>query len=173
MSPSYAFFGKGEYPTHTEPGDFALVVTDRPQSLFIRAMIRGPYSHAAQIVGREGQIVEALSRGVVRSDLRDWKDAEFVVVSPDLSSEDRDDVVAHALWLAGEGWRYDWATFLGMSVFWGTGGRLMVSAGAKAAICSAVVADSQHAGGERFSEKIPHFYTPEDLRCHYGVPGRG
>ena len=167
---TFSAYGVGEYPEKTTPGDFILCGSGRHASRFIKLMTGGPYSHAAQIVGEDGELVEALAEGVVRSNVRDWQDTYFVVVSPALSEDDRADVVAHALWIAGEGWSYDWPTFAGMLVFWGTGGRLMVSAGAKSSICSAVVADCQHSGGERFPEKIPHFMHPEDLREHYGVP---
>jgi hypothetical protein len=165
----YALFAPGELPETTRGGDILLVRSDKLASRFIRLVDGGDFSHVATVVDGTGTIVEATARGVVRRHVSAWEDVLFAVVSPDLSEEDRADVVAHAEWVAGDGWSYDWVTFVGTALFWATGGRLMISGGAKAAICSAQAADNQHAGGERFEEAIPHFHTPRMIQEHYGV----
>lgn len=152
--------------------DLVYARSKRLASRSIRLVDGGDFSHVAVVVDEDGTVVEATRYGVVISNVytsESWRGVEWVCYSPALSDEDRADVVAQALWIAGEGWSYDWATFFGMGLFWATGGRLMVSGGAKASICSALAADCLHAGGERFPEAIPHFFTPRMLQRHYGV----
>lgn len=159
----------GELPATVRGGDFLLVHSPYLISRLIRLCTRSYFNHAAMVLDAEGGIAEALAEGIVRRNVAEWEDVLFAVVSPDLSEEDRRQVVEHAEWVVGEGWRYSWATILGMGLFWLTGGRLMLSSGAKAAICSAFVADCLHAGAIRFPEKIPDFLTPQDLAERFGV----
>ena len=170
MSVEVRYYRPGELPDTVRGGDFLLVRSPYLISRLIRLFTRSRFNHAAMLLNPTGDIAEALGKGVVRRSIAEWEDVTFVVVSPDLSEEDRAQVVSHAEWVVGEGWRYSWATIVGMGLFWATGGRLMLSGGAKSAICSALVADCLHAGAQRFPEKIPHFMTPEDLREHYRVP---
>lgn len=164
-----ALYRPGELPESVRGGDFLLVHSPYLISRCIRFFTRSYFNHAAILLNSSGDIAEALADGIKRRNVSEWEDVTFAVVSPDLSEEDRAQVVSHAEWVVGEGWRYSWATILGMGLFWASGGRLMLSGGAKSAICSALVADALHAGGVRFPEKIPHFYTPQDLAEQFGV----
>jgi hypothetical protein len=160
------WYAPGELPPPgtLRGGDLLFVRSDRPWSMPIRAMTRGPFSHVAVCADECGTVVEAIAEGVVRRNLSAWKDVTFAVYSsPNLSSEQRAQVARHAERLAGDGWEYDWATLFGMGVFWGTGGRVMVSSGAKTSICSGLAADCYHSAGVYFEERIPHFYTPNML----------
>ncbi len=162
----------GELPESVRGGDFLLVNSPYLISRFIRVCTGSSWNHAAFVLDSEGTILEALAKGVVIRNVSEWEDVLFAVVSPDYSKENRVDAVAHARWIGEEGWRYSWPTILGMGLFWLTGGRLMLSSGAKAAICSAVVGDCLHAGAERFPKKHPLFLDPDDLGERYGVPKR-
>ena len=165
-------FRAGELPPKgtLRPGDLLLVHGNYPISKFIRLCTGSYWNHVAVVLDEEGNITEALGRGIVRGDVAEWKHSVFAVVSPpELTDEQRIEIVEHALWVVGEGWEYGKATFVGMLVFWATRGKCMVSGGAKVAICSGHAADCYHAGGVKFPKKIPYFYTPEDIGERFGV----
>lgn len=162
-------YGPGELPNNVRGGDFLLVRSSMWISRFIRLMTRSKWSHAAMCLNSRGDIAEALDEGVVRRHISEWAPVTVAHVSPALSRTNRLDVVDHAHWIVKQGWAYDWATFFGMALFWLSAGKLMISGGAKSAICSGYVSDCLHAGGVRFEEKIPYFMTPQDLAEMYGV----
>jgi hypothetical protein len=156
--------GRLPAPGTLRGGDLLFVRSGRPWSYPIRALTRGPFSHVAVCVDAEGTVVEAVAEGVVRRDLAVWKDVLFAhYSSPNLADAQRAQVVRHAERLWADGWGYDWATLFGMGVFWGSGGRVMVSSGAKTSICSGLAADCYHSAGVYFPERIPHFETPNSL----------
>lgn len=151
-------------------GDLVFCWSNRPASIFIRTVTWGDFSHVALVLDEHGTVAEATASGILVRNISDWPDSvRYTVVSIPLSEEDREDVLRQARNIVDGGWSYDWATFFGVGVFWLTGGRLMVSSGAKAAICSAFCADCHHAGGHYYPEKIPHFMLPKDMQRHYGV----
>jgi hypothetical protein len=157
-------YGPGECPVMVSPGAVIVCRSAGPLSRLIRWASKGEWSHAAIVVEKEGDIVEASWNGVQEASIRDWKDVEFAVLMPDYLNEfQRNQAVSQALWILQEGWEYDYTTFFGMLLFWATRGKLMISGGAKVAICSGLVADCLHFGGIRFPRKIPYFHTPSDL----------
>lgn len=149
-------------------GDLVFARSPSLASRFIRLLDGGNFSHVAVAVDPEN-IVEATASGVVKRPLSEWPDdVQRVVYAPIMDEEDRQDVIRQANRIAADGWSYNWPTFIGMGLYWLTGGRLAVSAGAKAAICSALAADALHAGGEYF-EVHPLFMTPKMLQRHFGL----
>ena len=159
-------------PSDIRGGDFLLVHGSYPISRLIQICTGSRWNHAIMALDSSGNCAEALGNGIVKSRLETHEDRTFALVSPDYASlSDRQQAIDHAQWVVGEGWKYGYATFFGMLLFWLTGGDLMVSGGAKAAICSGFVADCLHAGAIRFPEKHPMFYTPADLGRRFSVEG--
>ena len=141
-------YPRGDYPVATTPGDF-LLVCDWTEN-FIGSLIRAGervwygntdfarWTHSAMIVGYQGELVEALAKGVERSNISKYADADFVVVHPlDVTPAQRALAVACAEAMVGE--TYGYVDYLGLvprAIFhW----NLSVHAG-NAPICSELVA---------------------------------
>ena len=111
-------YGPGENAASFTPGDFVLTHRHRPFagliSLAQRRRFRGAdapfahWSHAALIVGEDGDLVEAEALGVRRSPIAKYRTEEYHLVrlGPDFSSECRREAVAYAEGLVGQAFGY-------------------------------------------------------------------
>jgi len=88
----------GKAATDFKPGDFILTHAYHPVSRLLRLAqkVRGRerrysyWSHAAVIVDRDGSLVEAESRGVIRSPLTKYDSEEYHLVHLGSSADERD-----------------------------------------------------------------------------------
>ena len=166
---------QGEAATDFEPGDFILTHRHMPISRMIRLAqkIRGRerrysyWSHAAVIVDRDGSLVEAESKGVVRSPLSKYHPEEYHLVhlGDSAGERDRKQVVAFAESLVGQPFGYLDMISVGLSLF--TGAKLNISYESHL-MCSALVARALERTDAIFKDEPAHM-LPADLARHYGV----
>jgi uncharacterized protein YycO len=170
-----ARYGPGETATDFEPGDFILTHHHHPVSRMIRLAqkVRGRerkysyWSHAAVIVDRDGSLVEAESRGVVRSPLSKYDPAEYHVVHLGDTADERDrrQVVAFAESLVGQPFGFLDMFSVALSLF--TGAKVNVSYESHL-MCSALVGRALERTDAIFHDEPSHL-LPADLARHYGV----
>jgi uncharacterized protein YycO len=170
-------YGPGEVATKFKPGDFILTHHHHPVSRLIRLAqkVRGRerkysyWSHAAVIVAADGSLVEAESKGVVRSPLSKYAAEEYHLVDLGDSADDRDrkQVAAFAESLVGQPFGFLDMLSVGLSLF--TGAKVNVSY-ASHLMCSALVARALERSDAIFDDEPSHM-LPADLARHYGVEG--
>jgi uncharacterized protein YycO len=168
-------YGPGETATDFKPGDFILTHRHHPVSRMIRLAqkVRGRerkysyWSHAAVIVDRDGSLVEAESRGVVRSPLSKYEPAEYHVVHLGDSADDRDrqQVAAFAESMVGQPFGLLDLISVALSLF--TGAKVNVSYESHL-MCSALVARALERTDAIFHDEPSHM-LPADLARYYGV----
>lgn len=152
------------------PGDFILthrkVLASRlieiGQHLRYKESLYNHWSHCALIMNESGDLMEALTAGVTRTNLSRYKDVEYHIVRIDADERDRDQAVAFALHCEGES--YDWLTIgcIGASLL--TGGRIVFGIDGHM-ICSGLVARSLERTGIIFERDAARM-LPADL-AHY------
>jgi hypothetical protein len=130
------------------------------------------WNHAALVLDADGNLGEALSLGVVRTNISKYKGTDYYLVEADCSSEDRAQVLAfaNAVLDAPERTRYGWWTIASLAVSQLTGSRFVFGR-IGTAICSGFVAEAQVRTGAIFP-RPPAYMTPADLAAHYGVEHR-
>ncbi|MDQ6918717.1 MAG: hypothetical protein M3Z98_05085 [Candidatus Dormibacteraeota bacterium] len=165
----------GEAATRFKPGDFILTHRHHPVSRMIRLAqaVRGRdrkysyWSHAAVIVAEDGSLVEAETKGVVRSPLSKYEPAEYHLVDiGDTAGEcDRRQVAAFAESLVGQPFGFLDMLSVGLSLF--TGAKINVSYESHL-MCSALVARALERTDAIFRDEPSHM-LPADLARFYGV----
>ena len=168
-------YGPGESATEFEPGDFILTHRHTPVSRMLRLAqkIRGRerrysyWSHAAVLVDKVGSLVEAESKGVVRSPLSKYHTEEYHLVhlGDSAGERDREQVAAFAESLVGQPFGYLDMFSVGLSLF--TGAKVNVSYESHL-MCSALVARALERTDAIFNDEPAHM-MPADLARHYGV----
>lgn len=168
-------FGPGETATAFQPGDFLLTHRKHLISRLIRVAqkIRGRerrysyWSHAAVIVDQAGTLVEAETKGVVKSPLSKYQPAEYHLVSLGSSADgrDRQQVVAFAESVVGQPFGYLDMFSVGLSLL--TGAKLNVSYESHL-MCSALVARALERTSAIFDDEPAHM-LPADLARYYGA----
>lgn len=171
----------GEEATDFQAGDFVLTHGDAWTSKLIRfgqrLRIHGAdrrfthWNHAAILVSDEGALIEALGRGVSRTHLSKYREAEYHLVRIGASPQDRDQARAFADWAAGpgdgEGQRYGFLTIVSIAYTLLTGGRFTFAIDGQA-ICSGLVARAMERTGAIFN-RTPTHIMPADLAKYYEV----
>lgn len=147
------------------PGDF--IVCHRPG--LVSAIIRWGerirpggdprYSHAA-LIETPTTIIEALTRGTVRSELSEYRQIEYALVRTRLAPEDQAQAVAFAQSCLGD--TYGWLTILGIALRYLTPGRGLWFGQNGTEICSGEVAQAQCRGWANFTTN-PASLTPSEL----------
>jgi uncharacterized protein YycO len=165
----------GKAATDFEPGDFILTHRNHLVSRLIRLAqkIRGRekkysyWSHAAVIVERDGSLVEAETKGVVRSPLSKYELEEYHLVHLGRTADERDrkQVVAFAESLVGQPFGYLDLFSVGLSLL--TGAKVNVSYESHL-MCSALVARALERTDAIFPDE-PAYMLPADLARYYGV----
>jgi uncharacterized protein YycO len=168
-------YGPGEAATKFRPGDFILTHHHHPVSRMIRLAqkVRGRerrysyWSHAALIVDADGSLVEAESKGVVRSPLSKYAAQEYHLVDLGDSADDRDrkQAAAFAESLVGQPFGMLDMFSVALSLF--TGAKVNVSY-ASHLMCSALVARALERTDAIFDDEPTHM-LPADLARFYGV----
>gem|GEM_PF-546564 len=170
-------YGPGELASEYEPGDFILAHRNRPIagliSLGQKRRFRGAdavfahWSHCAQIVDKDGAIVEAEALGVVKSPISKYRAKEFHLVrlGSEFDPDDRRRAVDYASSQIGSSFGY--LALVGVSVYLLTGlpVRLMRRGHQ---ICSELVVRALQAGG-LLKDADPSLTLPADLAKSFKV----
>jgi uncharacterized protein YycO len=165
----------GKAATDFELGDFILTHAHHPVSRMLRLAqkVRGRerkysyWSHVAVIVDKDGSLVEAESRGVVRSPLSKYEATEYHLVHLGHTADQRDrkQVAIFAESLVGQPFGYLDMFSVGISLF--TGAKINVSY-ASHLMCSALVARALERTDAIFPDEPAHM-LPADLARYYGA----
>lgn len=191
---SVRLFAAGDSAAEFAPGDFILTHGDAWTSKMIRfgqrLRIHGEdrvythWNHTALIVDPNGDIIEALGRGVCRRNLKVYRPTEYKLVRLTASDSDREQEVRFARWAAGEvdstgnlipererrNVRYGFMTILSIGYSLLTGGKFSFSIAGQE-ICSGLVARCLERTGVIFGRKPPTHMMPADLAKYYKAPG--
>jgi hypothetical protein len=175
MTTTYKIYEAGQDPMKYVPGDFLLVSTTGILAKFIRLgqFLRyhgamKPFSHwnhAAMVIDEEGNIIEAVGRGVVVSHISEYKDVEYYYVSTKLNKQSRDQVSAASKSFIKD--KYGFVTIISIALELLTGIKIQFNS-SNSMICSAVVAQSLWAGGVIF-DRNPYQMMPADLAAAYDI----
>lgn len=169
-------FGPGQSPSDLVPGDFILAhrhhLIARLISLAEKRRFKGadaPFAHwsHAAVVAESGTVIEAESRGVVRSPIAKYRDDEYHLVrlEGELDAAARDRVVGYAGGHIGDAFGY--ADLLGTSVYLLTGVPLRMVR-KQHEICSALVVHALQQGG-LLDDLDPALTLPADLAKRFQV----
>jgi hypothetical protein len=159
------------------PGDFILVHgtswRSRVVTAYERFRFRGieerhwaHWSHSALVVGSNGLIVEAGTKGVVLQDVRKYDGVDCQYVAIGATPAGRRAAVGFARSRVGRGYSRAAIARLGASVL--TAGRIGPRPEDKD-LCGGLVAASLGQAGEVF-DRPPGLMLPADLARHYAVP---
>jgi uncharacterized protein YycO len=171
-------FGLGEEAVAYNPADFILTHRSGVFSWLIRVGQRLRYrgqrakyahwSHAALVVDATGQIIEALGRGVTRSNISEYKNVEYHLVKLTTAiPPDRAHAVEFAAYCATAHERYGWLTIVSIAFSFVTGSKLSFGIDGEQ-ICSGLVARCLERAGEIFDQDPSHL-PPAGLAEHWNV----
>ncbi len=128
------------------------------------------WNHVALVLGPSGDLAEALSSGVVRTNIAKYERTDYDLVRVESTTEDEREILLFAESVLLARWRYGWVTILGLALTLLTGSRLTVGR-VGTAICSGFAAEALVRNGTIFT-RPPAYMMPADLAEHYGVRGR-
>jgi len=129
------------------------------------------WNHVALVLDESGRLGEALSTGVVTTDISKYTGTDYYVVEIECSEEDRRQVLefATAVLTAPQRTRYGWWTIGSLAISQLTGSRFIFGK-IGTAICSGFVSEALVRTGAIFA-RPPAYMTPADLAEHYDVVG--
>ena len=173
-NPVVELISAGQDAQNVRPGDFILCHRRGFASWVIRVGTRSRWSHAA-FVGDytpDGKIlIEALTRGVVRTPLSAYRGIEYAIVRTGLQGDDQAQAVAFAQSCVNDG--YGWGTDIiipaGIVMRYLTPGRGLWFGMDGTEICSGLVAQTQVRGWANYKYN-PASMSPEDLWQAYPHP---
>ena len=175
MTTSFKVYPSGEAPPKYVPGDFILVSTKGILAKLIRCgqFIRyhgkmrpfAHWNHTAMVISESGDIIEAVGRGVVISNINDYSDVEYYYVSTKLNKQSRDQAIASANSFLKD--KYSWMTIISIAIELLTGIRVQFTQ-SNTMICSSLVGQSLWAGGIIFDSN-PYQMMPADLACAFDI----
>lgn len=172
----------GEEAEEFAPGDFILTHGNAWTSRLIRfgqrLRIHGEdrkythWNHAAIVTSDDGALIEALGRGVSRTHLSKYREAEYHLVRIGAGVQDREQAVEFAEWAAGGPGgagrqRYGFLTIASIAYTLLTGGKFTFGIEGQA-ICSGLVARAMERTGAIFN-RTPTHIMPADLAKYYTV----
>lgn len=173
-------FGAGASAGGLRPGDLVFTHgTHWPARLIRfgqRLRFTGPcapfayWNHVALVLGPSGDLAEALSSGVVRTNIAKYERTDYDLVRVESSAEDEGEILLFAESVLAARWRYGWVTIVGLALTLLTGSRFTVGR-VGTAICSGFAAEALVRNGSIFA-RPPAYMMPADLAEHYGVRGR-
>ena len=170
-------YGPGEEATDFKTGDFILTHKNKLVPRFIRfaQRLRGRerkfshWSHTAMITGTDGGLVEAETKGVIRANLKDYRDVEYHLVSIDTIADEHDRKQAVTFTLSMLGKPFGVLDGIGLILSLVTGLRLNVSYNSHL-VCSALVARALERTDAIFDDEPAHM-LPADLARFFEVEG--
>jgi len=170
----------GESARHWQAGDILLTHGDSFFARLIgfgqRLRIHGEdrryawFTHAALVVGPDGELVEVMGTGMVRSSVRDYRPRDYAVVHTGTEPADVKQVLEFADWVVAARPRYGWTTIVSIALTVLTGAKFSFFVSGEY-ICSGFVARSMERTGAIFSRDPVHI-TPADLAKYYAVEPR-
>jgi len=169
-----SFFAKDREAQEYEPGDFILTKSSGILANLIRTgqLIRfkgkhAKWTHAALVVSKEGDLIEACGRGVVRSHLSDYKKNDYHLIRlGDMADEkDRQKMINFAEWCLR--YEYGHLTIISISLCLITGWKFLFGMDNRI-ICSALVARALERTRLIF-DKNPSFIMPADLAKYFRI----
>jgi hypothetical protein len=170
-------YGPNEAPQSWTPGDFILTHGDAFFSKVIRfgerLRIHGDdrkytwFNHAALVLDSDGNLAEALGRGVVKTNADKYLPQEYVIVRSGASGEDLAEVLAFADWVLATRHKYGWVTIASIALTMLTGSKFAFFVDGEF-ICSGFVARAMERTGVVFSREPVHI-TPADLAKYYNA----
>jgi hypothetical protein len=132
------------------------------------------FSHTALVISDEGEIAEAVARGVIRSPLTKYEQDDYVLVRTEVDPHDCSQVLEFTESVLGARepgnkaeTRYGFWTFAGLALYCVTGAQLCVQM-AGTAICSGFVSDALTRAGFIWA-RPPFSMMPADLARHFEV----
>lgn len=167
----YTYSGPGS-DSKPNPGDILLC----HRRGFVSACIRlgealrlkggDHWSHVAVCVS-ETEIVEALTKGVVKNPISVYQDIEYIVVHTGLTGDDAKQAVAFAESCIGQ--KYGWMIYPGIAMRFLTPGKGMWFGMNGTEICSGLAGQALVRGWANFPIN-PASLTPADLAIYYEAP---
>ena len=168
-------YGPGEEASEFDPGDFILTHRHNPIAQLIslgeKLRFRGAdavyahWSHCALVVDERGSLVEAETRGVIRSPISKYRDDEYHLVrlGPDLAPPARQRAVDYSTAQVGKA--FGFLALFGVSLFLLFGWPLRLQR-RDHQICSELVVRALQAGG-LMPEVDASLMLPADLAKRY------
>ena len=135
------------------------------QRLKYKSSDTAKWNHAAIIVSQDGDIIEAMSRGIRRSHISAY--GEKVIVDSAASPADRAQMVQFANYCADTREKYGFVTFISIAVTLLSRLRMQVST-KHTHICSGLVADALTRSGVIWDQS-PDFVMPADLAKKFNL----
>jgi len=123
------------------------------------------FNHAALVLNDEGDLAEALSQGVVRTNADKYLPKDYAVVRPGISPADTEELLAFADWVLATHDKYGWFTIASIALTVLTGSKFTFFIDGTF-ICSGFVARAEERTGAIFSLDPVHI-TPADLAKYY------
>lgn len=167
------FSPEGSIDTDFHSGDFILTYHDGIYSDLInvgqRLRFRGKdskyakYTHAALIINQEGDLIEALAEGIVKSNISKYSPIEYIHVAIQASDEDRTEMLRFANSCLGE--KYGWMTIASIAFSLLSGLKLSFGFDGQE-ICSGLVARALERTTAIFPRDASHI-MPADLAKYY------
>ena len=162
-----------------QPGDFILIHRNIFFSKMVRAGQRIRYSkkyaywnHTALITSTNGDMVEALGKGLIPGHISKYQDMEYHLVRMHVSDEDAKEILNFSDYMIKNHAKYSISSIV--SIFFTLlFGWKFVFGRVGTFICSGFVATALTRAGEIY-DKPPEYMTPADLAVKYNVdPARG
>jgi hypothetical protein len=123
------------------------------------------YSHAALVISRQGDIAEALARGVEKHHIHKYRVDDYKVVRAHVEPHDQAQVLYYANDVLDKRAKYGMPTLMGLALYCATGAHLCIQR-AGTAICSGFVADALTRAGYDFP-RPPFAMMPADLEAFF------
>jgi hypothetical protein len=125
------------------------------------------FSHAALIIGEDGDLAEALGDGVKQTHIAKYAPADYVVIHTDVDEHDQQQVSDFAHSVLREKTKYDRLEILGLAIYCLTGAQLCIQK-AGTAICSGFVSDALTRSSFIWP-RPPFAMMPADLARYFRV----
>jgi uncharacterized protein YycO len=123
------------------------------------------WSHAALLVSDKGDLVEALTKGVKRNHIDEYKDSDYTLVRVNASAEDQEQILRYANKIIDD--KYSFSTIISAGFRMVIGGTFYFGFSGHT-ICSGLIARAQERMGAYF-DREPQVITPADLARYYEV----
>jgi hypothetical protein len=168
---------KGDTAVDPRVGDFLLTGV-KAQGLVSWAIKTGswlrryerPYrrfSHTALVIGDDGEIAEAVAKGVLPANISKYEEDDYVLVRTGVDPHDRSQLLAFAESVMAARTGYGFVTFFGLAIYCLTGAQICLQS-AGTAICSGFVSDALTRAGFIWA-RPPFAMMPADLARHFKV----